>query len=292
MDKKRGQKRKNNDHNKNNKIVYENNLAFQQYLVSYLALPSYKKVLSSMINFSEMYEPVIRFGKYYDFLDFNREENEYRRLKRSEIFLCQRDLIKTSDPRSGPKIIVTSRGHRVFFEEYPLAKLRKEKWDGYWTIVMFDFPEKKRDWRIAFRKKITSLGFGSPQISILASPLAVENDIQRYIEGEKINQFVWVLRAKRILGMENTEVACSAWPIEQINRLYKELLERLPAVKRLGNKSETERWRYYFLAVNHADPFLPYELLPDDWASDKCSKEFIKLGRFGFLRALLKNIIH
>lgn len=274
---------------KKSALKFKNQKLFEKYLFRYDTLPSYKKVLSTMIKFKRMYQPIVKPPGYPD--PFGRIEgtNEWRRLKRSEVYLNKRDLVNTFDSTHGKRLVVTSRGHKIFYEDYPLARLREEPWDGVWTVVMYDFPEERRAERNAIRRRLVNLGFGSPQISILVSPLPIEDPIQKLLEGEDVADCVWTLRAERILGMENQEVARKAWPIiDELNTLYAELLDFLPKVKK--DRGLQEEWRLYFLAVNAADPYLPSELLPKNWWGGKCEKEFVRLGPDGFFRVLLRKL--
>ena len=137
-----------------------------------------------------------------------------------------------------------------------------------------------------------ALGFGSPQLSILISPLPIDEDMQKYIEGKGAREYVWTLKAKRILGMDNIEVAKVAWPrVQEIFELYNILLNTLPKIKkRKNNKKLLKVWKAYFLAVNTADPHLPYDLLDEDWPAEACEKVFIRLGFGGILKVLLRNL--
>jgi len=271
------------------KLKLKNQKLFKKYLNSYEGLPSYKKILSTMIKFKQMYKPLLKKPGYPDLFGHIKAENEWRKYKRSQILLNKRDLIGTFDEAHGKRLVVTSRGRKIFYEDYPLAKLRDKPWDRVWTVVMYDFPERRRKERRWIRQRLMDLGFGSPQISILVSPLPIEGPIQKLLEGEDVVEQVWTLRAERILGMENREVARKSWPIiDELNLLYGELFEVLPEVKK--NKKLKEQWREYFLAVNSADPYLPFELLPKDWKGKKCEREFVRLGSMGFVRVLLRGL--
>jgi len=263
---------------------------FDQLRTEYEAVISYKKVLAGMIKFEEMYQPIRKGPLFVDISGSLEATNLERADRRAQILLNRRDLIQTFDGTRGKRLVVTSRGHKIFYEDYPLAKLRKKPWDGVWTVVMYDFPEKNRVLRRRTRRRLIKLGFGCPQISILVSPLPIEDPIQQLLEGEGVADRVWVLRAERVLGMENHEVVRKAWPITyDLNWLYGELLQVLPEVE--GDTELLSQWRVYFLAVNNADPYLPLELLPDDWLGVDCKKEFLKLGRTGFLGALWNRFV-
>jgi len=271
------------------RLKFKNRKLFDKYLLAYESLPSYKKVLSSMIKFKDMYQPLTtRPGYPHPFFDIEGINAE-RKFQRAKIALNKRDLISAFDDVHGKRLVVTSRGHKIFYEDYPLAKLRDKQWDGVWTVVMYDFPEKERVERRAIRRRLMKLGFGCPQISILISPLSIEGPIQKLLEGEGVAEQVWTLRAERILGMENREVARRAWPIiDELNLLYGELLEVLPEVEK--NRKFLDDWRTCFLAVNEADPYLPVELLSEDWKGKECEESFVKLGPGGFFKTLLRRL--
>lgn len=262
---------------------------FEKYLTIYQDLLNYKKLLDSLIKFNQMYQPVPRGDRQVDPWGHLAGINEERKIRRAQVYLNEKDLIQTFDEKSGKRLVVTSRGHKIFYEDYPLAQLRRKKWDGWWTVVMYDFPEKERVARRMIRRRLMNLGFGCPQISLMVSPLPLGKPIQQLLEGEGVAERVWTLRAKRILGMENWEVVMRAWPqLAEINHLYEELLEVLPAAK--AEKSLAEEWRAYFVAVSSADPYLPAELLPIDWSGWACEQEFLKLSTGGLLRSVVSKL--
>jgi hypothetical protein len=272
-----------------NKLGLKNQKLFDKYFWAYSALPPHKKVLATMIKFSDMYQPLShRPGYPTPFFDI-KGINAERKLQRAQVFLNKRDLITTRDDIHGKRLVVTSRGHKIFYKDYPLAKLREKPWDGVWTVIMYDFPERRRIERNAIRRRLMNLGFGSPQISILISPLPIEEPIQKLLEGEDVGDCAWTMRAERILGMDNRQVAQKAWPIvDELNQLYRELVTVLPNIKK--DKELLDEWKIYFLAVNNADPYLPFELLPEDWQGKCCEEKFVGLGPAGFFKNLLRKI--
>lgn len=260
---------------------------FDELLTSYQHLPNSEKMVSSMIKFNEMYQPLLGMPFRIDPFGFIRGENEYREIKRAQLYLAKKDLISVTGKYGSKRLILTSKAHRVFYKEFPLSKLREKKWNGYWTIVMYDFPEKLRNKRNNLRKKLIEIGFGSPQESVIITPLPLDAPTQEFIEGEDNENFAWVLTAKRVLGMTNREVAIKAWDLDRLNSLYKELFESIQLIKGLNNKDLQTKWGEYFLALENTDPYLPFELLPNEWYGEKCRKEFNKtIG----LKELLKSL--
>lgn len=261
--------------------------SFGNLLASYKATPTSKSVINSMIKFEDMYRDAkpgpFRTSFFTDLKGLN-EERQGRRLK---AYLAKRDLIRTVNSGGGKEIIATSRAHKIFYESYPLAKLRQQKWDGGWTVVTYDIPSLRKSDREYLRRKLKDLGFGCPQESLYVSPLHLEEPLQELIEGEGLGDFVWVISAQRILGLPNTTVAQKSWNLDSLNGLYSKLLEALPRVKKSGNKKLLKEWKEYFLSVDNADPYLPKELLSKDWLGEMCKNEFTKLGLSGLLLSII-----
>ncbi len=250
--------------------------SFENYLIKYQKLPKYKKLLHSMIKFSKMYRPISKGSLHVDLGNIIKSINKNRELTRAKIYMNNRDLITTRDTTHGKKIIVTSKGHKIFYNDYPLAKMRKEKWDGTWAVIVYDFPEKLRSTRNYLRKKLTEMGFGKPQISVLISPLPLEEPILKLLEEKNLKKYVWVLTCKGAWGLTNKKIAEKAWPVKHLNHLYEKLLKALPTAKNGGPRLTTE-WKQFFLALNTEDPHLPFELLPDNWKGETCKQKFLTL---------------
>lgn len=259
---------------------------FKKLLEDYEQTPSSKVLLASMIKFEEMYQPLYRGVFRPDPFGEIRGENEYRAAKRAGVSLRQKDLVRVTGGGSGKRLILTTRAHRIFYREYPLAKLRKQKWDGLWTLVTYDLPNRLRNRRNFLRKKLKELGFGCPQESLYVSPLPLARPLKDLVDGENLADYVWVTVARRVLGLDNREVAQRAWKLGEINDLYGQLLRVLPRVKKVGDKQLLAEWQKYFLAVDLADPYLPRELLPENWVGERCRRQFSRLGLWGLLKSL------
>lgn len=259
---------------------------FSELILSYQATPSTKRLVNSMIKFEEMYNPLVPGPFHVDIFNLIDGQNEYRKGLRTKIYLHKKDLIKTVDEKGGKKLVLTTRGHKIFYQEYPLAKLRSKKWDGFWTIINYDFPNLQKTDRDYFRRKLKGLGFGSPQESVYVSPLPLSEALNELVEGERFENFVWVVRAERVLGLNNREVAKKSWNLQNLNDLYKNLLNVLPRVKKINDVKLTQDWRLHFLAVDNNDPYLPRELLPEDYKADACKKAFARLGLPGLLKTI------
>ena len=259
---------------------------FKYLILSWENTPSSKLFLTSMIKFTEMYRPLKRGPFHFELFDVLDDVNEERAAKQASAYLYRKDLVKIKGERGNKSLVLTTRAHKIFYGEYPLAELRSQKWDGFWTLVAYDLPNIKRGDRDYLRRKLKDLGFGCPQESLYICPLPLASALRELVEGEGMEDFVWVLRAETVLGLPNKEVAKRAWNLDELNGLYIKLLEALPGVGKSGKKNLLEEWQKYYLALDFNDPYLPFELLPDDWQGEVCKKEFSKLGAFGLLKSI------
>jgi len=259
---------------------------FRSYILSLGSTPSSKALISTMVEFPQMYQDVNKNPFSTNFWTDIEGVNESRRALRSKIHLYKKDLLETVDGVNGKTLVLTTKAHKIFYKEYPLAQLRKQKWNGEWTLVMYDLPVNSKTARDYLRRKLRRLGFGCLQQSVLVSPLPLEDAVQELVEGERMENNVVVLNAKRVLGLTNSEISTRAWNLDMLANLYSKLLEILPEVKKAKNNKLLDEWKTYFLAVNFEDPYLPFELLPQDWPGEKCKKEFAKLGLPGLLKII------
>lgn len=249
-------------------IKYRFKETFERLSAEYQAIPQSKKLIYSMVKFDHLYR--------------NLEPLGYRRLvsedlgaaKRAEIYNTRKALIRTTDGRRGKSLVLTSKGQKIFFKKYPLAKLRKKRWDGNWTVISYDLPATRQgnSRRNHLRYNLKKFGFGQLHQSLAVSPLPLEEPLQEFIEGERLERNATVFTCRRIWGLPDQEIARRAYDLDRLEKLYEELDSQFD-IARMA-KGEWKRWRLYFLAVDNLDPQLPKELLPRDWIGFNCAKKF------------------
>lgn len=206
-----------------------------------------------------------------DFLEFvtggkNSLRNSlYRLLKTGQM----EKIIKKNNQ---PYFRLTSLGSRRIERLFPISKLTSSGWDKKWRVVIFDIPEKERKTRDFLRRKLVDLGFGELQKSVYISPLDVLRDLKEMLENYGLYGKVIVFEAKDIFSSDPKQVANLVWKLDELNLNYLHLIERINSV---GDLKEEERVRelkrinedFFNLALK--DPFLPRELLPDNWVGGK-----------------------
>lgn len=253
------------------------------YLQDYLSSPYSKRLLTSIMRFEDMYNPksYLYGGRFMPgYVD------DLKELK-SRVYLTNKKLIKSFDTKKGKVLMLTSSGEKVLFKMYPLSVLRKQPWDGFWTVVSYDIPSKDNALRNDLRYFIKNFGFGRFQDSLYLSPLDIGDGVGEYFDTKNIGKWVQILRAKSIYGESNEHIASKLYNLSQINNLYKDLSNNYNLVTE--DKEEFKKWKDYFIAVNYKDPYLPFELLPQGWEGDNCEQLFRNKKSRNIFKLLLKK---
>ena len=187
-----------------------------------------------------------------------------------------RRLLKTSEiekiiKNGEPFFRLTSAGKERIQRLFPISKIAAKDWDKKWRVVIFDIPEKERKTRNFLRNKLVSLGFGELQESVYISPLDVLKDLKEMLESYRLYGKVIVFEAKEIFS-DPKEVARLVWRLDQLKEGYLDLVERIEGLKYLKEEERRKEKREInetFFNLTLKDPFLPKDLLPEDWIGFK-----------------------
>lgn len=176
---------------------------------------------------------------------------------------------------------LTEAGKKQLFKSYPILAA-KEAWDGFWRVAVFDIPETKRKQRDQLRHYLAKLGFGELQHSTYISAYDYQGEFLNWLKVNGLEKNVLLLESKQKFLGEPKALAAKIWNLEKINADYKQIVDRL--VTRFGIKEEAKRDDFFkkvyrdFLEVLLADPWLPTELLGEDWQGDKARKYILRAG--------------
>ena len=199
---------------------------------------------------------------------------------------------------------LTSDGQNKVIRDFPLLSLQKKEWDRKWRLVLFDIAELKRKTRDMLRKKLKELGFGMFQQSAYMSPHNFTKDLLEFLNTFGLSDFVYVFEVPHnhmTIG-DPKQLANKLWNLESINEKYLRLIEEIRHLigingrgvqlnetgvkKEKKNKEDKDKRnrgelikgiREEYLELIVADPFLPKELLPSDWAFAKLTNLLKKL---------------
>ena len=185
---------------------------------------------------------------------------------------------------------LSGEGGEKIARDFPLLAFQKTKWDRKWRLVLFDIAELNRRTRDVLRRKLRELGFGMFQQSVYISPHNFTKDLLEFLNAARLSDFVYVFEishSQMAIG-DPKQLANKLWNLDSVNEKYLKLIEKIRHLTgfngrgvQLNDSGVRERGRNgeellksiheEYLNLIIADPFLPKELLPSNWA-------FAKLG--------------
>ncbi|MDD5290221.1 MAG: CRISPR-associated endonuclease Cas2 [Patescibacteria group bacterium] len=95
-------------------------------------------------------------------------------------------------------IYLTKKGKKIVTKLLIKTKIKKQKWDGQWRILIFDIPENKRRFRDNMRQSLLNLGFIKLQKSVWITPYDIIDDLYEIIPGFREGDWFEYVEAKHI----------------------------------------------------------------------------------------------
>jgi len=117
-------------------------------------------------------------------------------------FLNKRRLVSIAEKDGQPIITLSEEGKKRILQ-FNLDRMvikRPMKWDGYWRVVLFDIPERKKRAREVLRSKLKQLGFFQLQKSCFIHPFDCKSEIDYISELFEVSPYVNFIVAQEIEG--------------------------------------------------------------------------------------------
>ncbi len=117
-------------------------------------------------------------------------------------YLNKKRMVSITE-KNGQTILTLSEDGKKRLLQFNLDQMvikKPKKWDGYWRLVLFDIPERKKLAREAFRNKLKKLGFYQLQKSCFIHPFDCKSEIDYITELFEISPYVNFIVAKEIEG--------------------------------------------------------------------------------------------
>jgi DNA-binding transcriptional regulator PaaX len=123
-------------------------------------------------------------------------------LVRSVTYLKASRLVSVAE-KDGQQVLTLSEDGKKRVLQFDLEKIvikKPRKWDGYWRLVLFDIPEKRKVGRETLRSKLKQLGFYQLQKSCFIHPFDCKAEIDFISEMFEVSPYVNFVLAKEIEG--------------------------------------------------------------------------------------------
>ena len=228
------------------------------------------------------------FGEYFSY-----SAQKYRRLfgnwKKASFYTTISQLLSVGQIEKIVKdngkvyLRLTSKTWKGLKEDIPFFKFSQKKWDGYWRLVIFDIPEKKKLLRNALRRKLVSLSLGRWQKSVYITPFSLEEEINQFLKANKLFGYSFCIKGKRLGEGDDKEIARIAFKLDKLNDQYYKFIDNdIENLNFLLQKGQLKIKHIQdiintYLNLILKDPGLPKELLPDVWWAEEAKESFKSL---------------
>ncbi|MBZ9571765.1 hypothetical protein KJA15_00265 [Patescibacteria group bacterium] len=130
------------------------------------------------------------FPELYKARCFYRKKADRREFFKFIRYLKKKGYIKVKSLEPNEAIILTQKGIEKVLKTTLRLKEKRRRKDGKWIMVIFDIPEKKRNFRDLFRENLQLLGFKYLQKSIWVCPYDVLEEVQGLIVKYDLEKYV------------------------------------------------------------------------------------------------------
>lgn len=252
---------------------------------------------SALDVFEEVRDPFQVFSKSYENM-YGSVPSKFKRKNFNHLIWrsLKTNYIEKTIKNGEVYLRITSKGVNKVKKDFPLLQMQKIKWDNKWRLIFFDIEEIHKLRREGLRKKLKELGFGMLQKSVFITPHDFTKDLLEFLESYGLKDCVYVIEVPdlNIYAGNIKELVNRIWDLDKLNQKYKELVEKIvrydlttkgdriqelnglkEGSKNLSGDDMCNSIYKEYLAILMRDPFLPKELLPEDWARERV-KKFLK----------------
>ena len=203
------------------------------------------------------------------------------RLARSGFLIREESPGRAAWYRLSPKGEALANEVAVKFVRIHQIVESKDSWDGTWTLVSFDIPERIRKRRDELRSRLREVGFGLLAGGVWIAPGDVSEFVRSLAESLRVEDRIMISLSPDVSlgGLPITSAVSRMWPFAELNKKYRAMhsrlrrrIERIQKRLESGNPPDSrEAFLEIFIVYSEAaeliaqDPCLPEELLPDGW---------------------------
>jgi phenylacetic acid degradation operon negative regulatory protein len=202
------------------------------------------------------------------------------RLKRRGIVQPRRHEGAAGYQLSAEAMAILGEGDARIFRR-PAARLA----DG-WLLAVFSVPETERHRRHVLRSELARLGFGMVAPGIWIVPAHPQDTTAGTLRRLGLDAYADLFRADHLAFGDLADKVSRWWDLPELERLYQAFIAAHgPTLRRwaAGAPDGRQAFADYVRALTdwrrlpYADPGLPAELLPPDWAGLRAAETFFAL---------------
>lgn len=214
--------------------------------------------------------PFQEFRNYLSKLKDKRvsQISSYYRLKKFKVFEKNKDKVEINLGKE-------------WWQDYFNLKFRffvaPKKWNGIWTIVIFDIPEKNRQTRREIRYYLKHLGFVQWQRSVWVTI----NNVKTYVEKifNNAQPYLFCFQAKSLFSDRDEEIIKKLFAPHQIEESYNQFIKKANLALKQNNYKQAKNLINDFPDTILKDRGVPGEFFKNPELRQKLYKKTKKLNQ-------------
>lgn len=201
-------------------------------------------------------------------------KHELPTLRKEFSLLKKEGLIEFKTYYHRPVPVISSKGKLEIKTHLPFKKL--DAWDNKWRLVLFDLPQRERNYRLLLVDTLCELGFASLSRGAYVSPHSLLKPIDRLANHWGIRQHVQLVLAEKI----DDDKIFNRWDLKKINLAYQNFEKKVARISRHARlwPIQAKELEQEFVEIFSLDPHLPTEFLPKDWAGKDAYNSFKEIA--------------
>jgi len=201
-----------------------------------------------------------------------------RKVLRALRFLLKQGYIELVPSEAHLVPQITEEGGKRLDSIFPVYN-KERPWDQKFYLINYDVPVGKNAQRDSLRLFLKGIGCVMLQSSVWLLPYNPTELLGKFVEKKGLADSVVVsvlFDEWAFGGREVSAVLNEIYGLEEIGKKYKEFVESVNDLKEVKD-DERMVLAFEYFAILNADPQLPFELLPQDWAGAQAQELFEKL---------------
>jgi len=196
--------------------------------------------------------------------------------------LSKDGFIEYVESSSTPTAKLTAKGFYDIVLTYPVFRFTQEKWDDKWRILSYEIPEKKRELRDRFRRKVASWGMGPWHRSFWITPHPIIPSLKELVTDQAEEKYIQAFESDYVFG-DRENLIEKVWGKSSLEKKYRSLFKTWHTVLSTDkpNADKMASVVSSYIDVLKDDPGLPKKLIGEDWIG------FEAINLFGEIRSIL-----
>lgn len=187
-------------------------------------------------------------------------------------------IVSCGKNRRHPILRLTEQGKSQIPAIYTPEKLWRVNWNGIWYVLVYDVPEKDRQYRDNLRGFLEKMRMGCLQKSVWITPCDIRPEYDDLANAASIQKYSFLFESTTVLGRSTHDIVYSAWNCEALAEIQKWYCEVYNENLRQMIASEVSEEMLFELAREELsaytaamddDPLLPRVLWPREYYGEK-----------------------